>query len=390
VPVPTLEEELNDLRLHGLYRKVRTLSHCDGTHAQWEGRELILFCGNDYLGLSRHPRVIQAAASALQDYGLGSGASRLVSGTSEPHTQLEKELAQFKQKESALVFGSGYLANVGVLSALAGEGDLIVMDKLSHASLIDGARLSGAAFRVFPHKNYKKCEEILKKSPSHRHRLLVSDAVFSMDGDLADLKELVRLKEKYDCLLVIDDAHGLGVYGPNGGGVAEGWEEKIDLIAGTLSKALGVFGGFAAASRTLIEHLINFSRPFIFATAPPPLLCRAALESLRLIQEDSSLRERLWQNVDRVLELLARSGISIENRSPIIPLMIGEENKAVSISEKLLEKGIFIPAIRYPSVPRGKARLRLTVSAAHTEEDLEKLFEALAVIVGRKKGTGLC
>lgn len=354
--------ELEELRQKNLIRKLKS----------WEDRGLILFCGNDYLGLSRHPRVIQKAAEALNTYGVGAGASRLISGTSTAHSQLEKELAQFKQKEGALIFGSGYLANLGVLSALAGEKDFILMDKLSHASLIDGARLSGATFRIFPHKHYEKCEEILKNSSGYRRQILVSDAVFSMDGDLADLDELIRLKEKYDCLLVIDDAHGIGVYGPTGRGATEGREEKIDLIVGTLSKSLSVFGGFAAASQLLVDHLINFSRPFIFATALPPSLCSAALEALRLIQEDPSLREKLWSNVKKIERFLDQRGVG-----PIIPLMVGDEKEALRISEELLEKGILIPAIRYPTVQKGKARLRLTVSATHTLKDLEILFKAL-------------
>jgi len=363
-----LFQELEELRQTGLLRKLRTLSEGRGTHARWEGKELVLFCGNDYLGLSRHPEIIRATTEALEKYGVGSGAARLISGTSDLHTKLEHALARFKKREKALVFGSGYLANLGALSGLAGEKDLIVMDKLSHASLIDGARLSGAAFRVFPHKNYSKCEEILRKETNHPRRILVSDAIFSMDGDSADLNELIRLKEKYDCLLLADDAHGTGVYGPEGRGATEGKEEKIDLIVGTLSKALGVFGGFVTGSSVLIEHLINFSRPFIFATAPPPALCAAALQSLQLIQDDSSFRKKLWRNVDR---------FETPSRSPIIPFIVGDEKRALEISDQLLEEGILIPAIRYPTVARGRARLRITVSAAHSEEDFEKLRRVL-------------
>jgi len=376
----TLAQELEELRLKNLYRKLRTLSEVQGARARWQGKELVLFCGNDYLGLSRHPRVVEAAQKAFHQYGVGAGASRLISGTSELHARLEEELARFKGKEEALVFGTGYLANLGVLSALAGEKDLIVMDKLSHASLVDGARLAGATFRTFPHKNYARCEEILKRGMEFRRRVLVSDAVFSMDGDLADLPELVRIKERYDCLLVVDDAHGLGVFGASGRGVTEGWEEKIDLIVATLSKALGVFGGFAAGSKVLIEHLINFSRPFIFATSPPPALCAAALEAIRLIREDASSRERLWRNVDEVRGFLGSRGFASEVPSPIMPLVVGEETRALELSEKLLERGILIPAVRYPTVSRGKARLRLTVSAAHDGDDLAKLFEALSEI----------
>jgi len=378
-----LTEELAELQAKGLFRKLRTLSHYRGTRADWEGKELILFCGNDYLGLSRHPRVIQAAHLALEKYGVGAGAARLISGTSDLHTQLEEELARFKGKERALVFGSGYLTNLGILSALAGEKDLIVMDKLCHASIIDGARLSGATLRFFPHKNYSRCDEILRNNDRFGKKILVSDSVFSMDGDLADLTELVWLKKKHDALLVIDDAHGIGVFGEMGQGVVDGGvKDEVDAIVGTLSKSLGVFGGFAAASAPLVETLINLSRTFIFATAPPPVLLAASLESLRLIQEDPSLREQLWQNVERVQRFLTGKGFKLQTLSPIFPILIGDENEAVRVSEALLDRGILIPAIRYPTVPRGKARLRLTVSAAHTEEDLTQLFRALSEALG--------
>ena len=373
-------QELEELKQKGLYRKLRTLSRSRGTRATWNGRELTLFSGNDYLGLSQHPRVMEAMKRALEELGAGAGAARLISGTSDFHEKLEEELARFKRKERALVFGSGYLTNLGILSALAGKKDLIVLDKLCHASLVDGARLAGAALRVFPHKDYSQCEKILGKSTGFRRRVLVSDTAFGMDGDLADLEELARIKEKYDCLLVADDAHGTGVFGPTGRGVTEGFEEKIDVIVATLSKALGVFGGFAAARAEFVEYFVNVSRPFIFATAPPPALAAAALEALHLVQTDVSLRARLWSNVDKVEKFLETRGIHSQTKSPIFPILLGDEKEALRVSGELLEKGILIPAIRYPSVPKGKARLRLTVSAAHTEEDLEKLFHALSEV----------
>ena len=376
-----ITEELEEIRSKNLYRKLKTLSPGKGAHAIWQGKDLLLFCGNDYLGLSHHPRVISAAQRSLEKYGLGAGAARLISGTSDLHTQLEEELAHFKSKERTLFYGSGYLTNLGVLSALAGKEDLIVMDKLSHASLIDGARLSGAALRIFPHKDYSKCREILEKNEEYRRKILVSDTIFSMDGDQADLEELIRIKNKYECVLVVDDAHGVGVFGPTGKGLTEGKEKEIDVIVGTLSKAFGVFGGFAAASETLVEYFINSSRSFIFATAPPPLVAAAGLEALHLIQEDPSLRQKLWHHTERVKKFLETRDFSFEQPSPIFPIVLGDEKKAVEISEALLEIGILIPAIRYPTVPRGKARLRLTLSAAHTEEDLEKLFEALRKIL---------
>ncbi len=380
-PLQSISDELAEFRERGLYRKLRALSDIRGPHANLNGKEITLFCGNDYLGLSQDPRVKKAAKDAMDRYGTGAGAARLISGTTDLHGRLEEELARFKKKERALVFGSGYLTNLGVLSALAAKEDLIVMDKLCHASLIDGARLSGASLRVFPHKNYSKCEEILAEGGNFRRRVLVSDSVFSMDGDWADLEALARIKEKYGCLLVIDDAHGVGVFGETGRGATEGFEEKIDVIVGTLSKALGVFGGFAASSSVFIEYLTNTSRPFIFATAPPPALAASAFEALRLVQENPSLREKLWQNVDAVKTFLEASGRAVENRSPIFPILLGDERRTLRVSEKLLEKGILIPGIRYPSVAKGKARLRLTVSAAHSEEDLEKLFLGLKEVL---------
>ena len=375
------EDELELLRDKCLYRRLKTLDPAGPVKALWQGREILLFCGNDYLGLARHPRVMQAAKKALEQHGTGAGAARLISGTSEMHTALEEKLAGIKKKERALVFSAGYLANLAVLSALAGEGDVIVMDKLCHASLIDGARLSGAGLRVFPHRHYAKCEQILKQAPENAKKILVTDTVFSMDGDLADMQELIRLKKTYGCLLVADDAHGTGVLGLTGGGALEddGLEQGADVITGTLSKALGGLGGFAAASGTVIDYLINKARPFIFATALPPLLCAAALESLKVIEEEPGVRHALWRNIQRMTEALSRAGWEIGPiRSPILPLVIGAEGDALALSERLLQQGFFIPAVRYPSVAKGKARLRITVSGAHTAEEIEKLAAVLA------------
>jgi len=377
-----LQEELNELRAKDLYRSLRTLKPIDSTHASCDGRELLLFCGNDYLGLSHHRRVIDAAKKAAEYSGVGAGAARLISGTSDLHTEFEEKIARFKNKQRALVFSAGYLANLGVLTALAGEKDLILLDKLCHASLIDGARLSGAALRVFPHKNYQKGEEILQASAELRRRILVTDSIFSMDGDLADLAELVRLKEKYDCLLVVDDAHGTGVLGLNGRGAAEdeNLEEKIDVMTGTLSKTLGCLGGFAAASEDIIDYLINTSRPFIFATALPPMICAGALEALHIIEELPELRYQLWRNIQRMHSGLAASGFETGPiQSPIFPVGIGSEKEALEISEQLLNQGILVPAVRYPTVPKGKARLRVTVSAAHSDEEIERFIGALAL-----------
>lgn len=368
---------ISELKEKNLYRRLRVLEDHQGTRACLQGREILLFCGNDYLGLSRHPRVVRAARKALKRYGAGTGAARLISGTTDAHASLEKKLARFKNKERALVFGSGFLANLGILTAFAGESDAIIMDKLCHASLVDGARLSKAELRVFPHKNYKKCEELLRQTRGARRRVLVTETVFSMDGDLADLQALVRLKKKYDALLVADDAHGTGVLGAHGRGATEGFSKGIDVIMGTLSKAIGGLGGFVAADKILIDTLINFARPFIFATSLPAHLCAAAREALCVIEEEPSLRTKLWKNIREVFEGLTKLGFSLkEPESAILPVVIGDEKEALDASRKLLERGLFIPAVRYPTVPKSKARLRITVSAAHTDKDIRQFLEA--------------
>ena len=372
------DEQLELLRQKDLYRTLRVLKDRGPVRAFYEGREIMLFCGNDYLGLSHHPRVIAALKKAADHYGVGSGAARLISGTSLPHARLEEKIARFKNKEAALLYTAGYLANIGVLTALAGKNDLMVMDKLCHASLIDGARLSGAQVRVFPHKNYTRCEEILENSSGAGQKIIVSDTVFSMDGDFADLAALIRLKKKYAGLLIVDDAHGTGVAGASGRGATEGYEADIDVIMGTLSKALGTVGGFAATSQMIREMLINVSRPFIFATSLPPALCAAAHESLCMLEDTSELREKLGRNVQALREGLGRLGGKIpETVFPILPLVIGPEREAVQAAEALLKEGFLIPAIRTPSVPKGKARLRVTVSAAHEIKDIERLLHAL-------------
>lgn len=368
--------QLEELKKQNLYRKIRVLEELEGTRATFEGRRLLLFCGNDYLGMSRHPRVVAAAHRAIDRYGVGARSARLMSGTTDAHARLEQKIAEFKDKEAALVFGSGYLANLGILTAFAGKDDVIIMDKLCHASLIDGAKLSGAEVRVFPHKNYAKCEDLLKKCDASG-KLLISENVFGMDGDRADLAELIRLKEKYGAILVVDDAHGTGVFGKDGPGATTRFSKGIDIIMGTLSKAIGGLGGFAAADRELTDRLINFARPFIFATALPPVLCETAREAFCVIEEEPRLLERLWSNVAKVHQGLTKLGFSMpEPESAVLPVILGDEKKALDACDTLLKQGIFIPAVRYPTVPKGKARLRVTVSAAHTDEDIEELLKA--------------
>ena len=370
------QKKIQGLKEQNLYRRLRILKNPEGKHAVFEGRKLLLFCSNDYLGLSRQPRVIKAAQKALKQYGLGAGAARLISGTTKAHEALEKKLAQIKGKENALVFATGFLANLGILTAFAGEGDVVIMDKLCHASLVDGARLSKAELRVFPHKNYEKCEDLLRQYPGQK-KLLVTESVFSMDGDLADLKKLIQLKKKYGAFLIVDDAHGTGVLGARGYGATEGFSSGIDIVMGTLSKALGGLGGFVAGDKVSIDHLINFARPFIFATALPPVLCEAAREALCAIEEEPLLRKKLWKNIHSVHNGLTKLGFSVAKpESAILPVIIGDEKKALDAAKQLLDRGIFIPAVRYPTVPKSKARLRVTVSTAHTAQDVRKLMAA--------------
>ncbi len=374
-----LGAELEKLRADGLHRTLRSVASAQGPRIVVEGREFLNFSSNDYLGLANDPVLKRAGIEALEKFGVGAGASRLVCGNLEPYRQLEEKLARFKAKEAALVFGSGYAANVGTITALAGEGDVVILDKLDHASIIDGARQSGAAIRVYPHKNLKKLADILQQSQQFRRRLIVTETVFSMDGDLAPLAELVALKEKYDAGLMIDEAHATGLYAKNRRGLAEatGVEDKIDVTLGTLSKALGGAGGFVVGSQTLIDFLRNRARSLIYSTALPPATVAAAAAAVDFVMSEAGheRRDKLWRNVSEMKNGLTKPGIQHQSRSPIIPVIIGDESAAVEVSGKLYERGIFVPAIRFPTVPKGKARLRVTVTAAHSREDIERFLE---------------
>lgn len=383
-----LAEELSELRVHNLYRSLRTIEHIEGAYAYLQGKRTLLFCGNDYLGLSQHPRMIQAVQKAAKTYGVGAGASRLVSGNWRAHLHAEERLAALKHQEKTLLFSSGYLANVGVLSALAGEKDLIVMDKLCHASLIDGARLSGATLRVFPHKNYARCRELLKNAKDYPRKILISDTVFSMDGDLADFSELIAMRQQFDAILVLDDAHGTGVLGMHGGGALEDvhLENQVDVIIGTTSKALGCVGGFAACSSVIADYLLNASRSFIYSTGIPPMIAAAISEAVSILETEPEIRQKLWKNIQTVHQMLSQMGYAEGPiTSPIFPIILGEESVALEASAQLLEQGFLIPAIRTPTVAKGKARLRLTVSAMHTSEELEKLKQVFQRILKPKK-----
>lgn len=373
-----ISEELEELKTRNLYRSLRTFQNWKPVRGTWDGREVVLFSGNDYLGLSQHPKVIEAAKAALDTHGVGAKSARLVSGTSDWHTRLEETIARFEGKERALVFSSGYLANLGTISALCGKHDLVIMDKLNHASLVDAARLAEATVRVYPHRNLRYLERILQNARA-RKIWIVTDSVFSMDGDLAPLNELAAIKNRYGAMLVVDEAHGTGVFGASGRGAAEhfGVEDEIDVHIGTLSKAVGTLGGFVAGKKELIEYLINRARPFIFATALPPAVCAAAVCAFQLMEECPELRRRLWDNTERLRKGLQKINVPVlESLSPIIPILIGDEKKALEAAQGLFEEGFFVPAVRYPAVAKGKARLRVTVSAAHSESEIDWLIAA--------------
>jgi len=372
-----LKEELNKLQKEGLYRKPRVIDAFYGPTIEIAQEKYILLSSNDYLGLSQHSKVKEKAKEAIEKFGCGSGASRLISGTLSLHTELENNLAEFKKTEAAIVFSSGYTANLGVISSLVGKGDVIIIDKLNHASIIDGCRLSQADLRIYPHKNMLALEKILKKSQAYHQRLILTDGIFSMDGDIAPLPEIVALAKKYHALVMVDDAHGTGVLGKEGRGTVEhfGLETKIDIQMGTLSKALGSLGGFIAGSNILIEYLKNKARSFIYSTALPPAQVAGALAALEIIQTEPQIRNRLWENVRYLKAGLQKLGLdTMKSQTQIIPVLIGDNDKTMQVANSLYENGIFVPGIRPPTVPKGTARLRLSLMATHTKAHLDKVL----------------
>lgn len=373
---------LEDLKGKHLYRELQPLLWSQPGSGRWlevDGKRFLNLCSNNYLGLSFHPQIIEAAQQSLQLYGCGSGASRLICGDLSLNEKLEKRLAFFKGQEAALIFNSGYNANLGVISALAKPEDVIFSDELNHASIIDGCRLSRARVVVFPHKDTEALEKKLKKSSSDGRRFIATDAVFSMDGDLAPLPELVMLAERYDCTLIIDEAHATGTIGPGGKGLAAyyGLENKLPIIMGTLSKALGCFGAFIAGSQELRKYLINFSRSFIYTTALPPSVLASALQALTVLEEEPSLVEKLQNNAGYLREGLKKLDCRVnEYPTPIIPLIIGRAETALKAAELLRQEGLMVTAIRPPTVPPSSSRIRLTVMATHTREDLDFALNA--------------
>ena len=375
--MPSPAESLRQLHADGLLRQQRPLDSPTGTQVIRDGRTLWNFASNDYLGLARHPRIEAALIEGVGRYGAGSAASRLVCGTLPPHQLLEDALAAAKQTEAALTFSSGFATALGAIPAIVGKSDFIFLDKLSHACLVDAARLSGATLRVFPHNNLEKLSRLListRAKSADARILVVTESVFSMDGDVCPLREIVELTEAHDALLLVDEAHAFGVLGDNGMGLAEqeGLQQRIAFQMGTLSKAAGLSGGYLAASREWIDLLTNRARSFIYSTAPPPALAHAAKASLDLIRSDEGkkLRRRLQENISLISE----------SKSPIVPKILGSNEAALAAASALEDAGFLVPAIRFPTVPRGTARLRLSISATHTEAAISALSSELANI----------
>ena len=378
-----IEGALEDIRDRGLMRRMRMISGPQGPRVLLDGRPVLLLCSNNYLGLADHPRVREAAAEAAMRYGAGAGASRLVSGTMRIHRRLEERLADFKRTEAALLFGSGYLANVGVIQALAREGEVVFSDALNHASIVDGCRLASAETFVYGHCDMEHLAWGLQQAGG-RGSLIVTDGVFSMDGDVAPLAEIVELAKRYDARVLVDEAHGTGTSGPDGRGAvaAAGLEEEVDLIVGTLGKALGSYGAYVCCDRRMAKYLVNSARTLIFSTAVGPPAVAGAMAALELLREQPRRVEKLQRNAALLRAELAGHGLPVgSGETPIVPLVIGDAEDAVSVSEAALERGVFAQAIRPPTVPTGSSRLRLTVMASHTGSELRDAARAVATCV---------
>lgn len=382
------QDTLQRLTAQSLRRSLLPLESATGPIVRYAGRPVILLSSNDYLGLATHPEVVQAAIAATERYGAGSGASRLVSGTLPPHASLEAALATFKGTEASLVFGAGYLANVGVIPNLVGRGDLILADRLCHASLIDGCRLSHADFRVFRHGDCAHLETLLERRAHNRRTLIITEGLFSMDGDLAPLPDLIGLAERYNAMLYVDDAHGTGIMGATGRGTVEqfGLEGRIPFHMGTLGKALGSYGAYVVGSHDFVQYILNVARSFIFTTALPPAIAAAASAAIAVVEREPERRTRLWANRHYLFNGLQHQGFHLTPTvSPILPVLIGDAAKASAFADRLLAHGVYATAIRPPTVPDGTSRIRFTVTAAHTTDQLDEALEAIK-LAGRETG----
>lgn len=370
-----LRKRLDQTKVAGLHRKLRTMNTAPLPKMLIDGKGQLVFSSNNYLGLASDRRLVYAAETILHEFGVGSSGSRLTTGHTDWHRRLEEKIAQFKQTEASLLFSSGFLANVGVLSSLPEKGDVILSDQLNHASIIDGCRLSKAVTVIYHHIDMDELEEKLRETSHYQRRFIVTDGVFSMDGTIAPLDQILSLAKRYDAIVIVDDAHATGVLGENGRGTSEYFGVQPDVVIGTLSKAVGTEGGFVAGSKVLIDFLLNHARTFIFQTAMPPAICAASYAALEVIEESNEKRQKLFSNVKKIKTSLVEMGFDLKGElTPIIPVIIGDATKAVMFAEKLQENGIFAPAIRPPTVPVGESRIRLTVTSDHTSNDIDDLL----------------
>jgi glycine C-acetyltransferase len=382
-----LTDELNKLREQKLFQKLRILETEQLPVSRFDGHQVINLSSNNYLGLSTHPKLRRRALEATEKLGVGSGAVRTIAGTMSIHMELEEKIARFKNVEASVVFQSGFTANAGTVAAILGKEDIIISDALNHASIIDGCRLSRAEIKVFPHKDVEACEKILKEIAGRKcHKLLITDGVFSMEGDIAPLPQLVELAEKYGCIMMIDDAHSSGVLGRNGRGTVDHFNlhGRVDIQVGTLSKAIGALGGYVCATRDTIDFLYHRARPFLFSTSHPPSVVASCIAAFEVLEEEPQLIEQLWANTKFLKAGLKKLGFNTGmSETPITPIIVGDAALAHEFSRQLFAEGVFAQGIGFPTVPQGQARIRTIVTATHTREELKQALEILAV-VGRK------
>ena len=378
-PLDYLDSELNELRERGLFRWPRMLEGAQEPLARYDGHEVINLASNNYLGLANHTRLKAAARRAIDELGVGSGAVRTIAGNMAIHRELEDELARFKHTEATLLYQSGFTANAGTVAALLGKEDIIVSDELNHASIIDGARLSGAGKKIYPHKDVAAARALLAESRNARRLLLITDGIFSMDGDIAPLPDLVAVAEEFGAIMMVDDAHASGVLGQAGRGTVDHFDlhGRVHVQVGTLSKAFAGQGGYVAGSRSLVDYLIHRARPLLFSTSHPPSVAASALAAVRLVQEEPELIERLWDNTRFFRKGLMQLGWNTgASETPITPVMVGDERLTMDLSDRLFTAGVFALGIAFPTVPRGKARIRTIVTAGHTRTHLQRALDA--------------
>jgi len=383
-----IEKELQSLKERDRYRQIRWIEEAPSPWVRMNGGKVLLLCSNNYLGLANDPRLKEKMFRAIEAWGCGSGGSRSISGSLAIHRLLEERLARFHGSEEALLFNSGYSANLSLLTALMGEGDVIYSDEFNHASIVDGCRLSKASIQIYRHLDMEHLEFLLKENQAKRRKLIVTDGIFSMDGDEARLPEVIQLAKRYDTLTMVDEAHAIGVIGPTGRGTVEHFQlsQEVDILMGTFGKALGCFGAYMAGRKSLVEFLINTGRVFLYTTALPPSVSASVLASLDLLDEEPERRERLWTNVHYLREGLNQLGFdTMKSQAHIIPVLIGEPKITMEMDRRLLESGVFVQGIRPPTVPEGKCRLRVTVMATHTREDLDFALDQFGE-VGKRLG----